>query len=381
MLPDHPLPLLLFQSSGAMGGTELMNFRLWQKLDRRRFQVDVCFLDEPGVVSAMYQAVGYQPTHLLVARRPFRQVWRDMRRIMQAQPYAVIYLFGLRVNLLGRLAGHFYTQARLVTGQRSVDGWRHPWHNWLDRWTSRWVSLYIANCRAVESWLYTSVGIPRAKIVTVYSGLDSVPFQRAARGQVRAELGLAPEALVVTCVANLRPVKNHALLLEAIARLPANQPVHLLAVGDGPLRAELIARAQRLGLSERVHWLGSRQDIPAILADTDIKALTSDWEGLPGALLEAMAAGCPVVATRVGGAPELVLEGETGLLTPPGDVEALTAALSQLVGDPALRRRLGQAGQRRAHEQFDLTQQVARLEEQLMAVALGPAARSEVLHV
>lgn len=381
MLPDRPLPLLLFQSGGSLGGTELMNFRLWQKLDRRRFQVDVCCLDEPGEVSAMYQAAGYNPCHLHAPSRSLPQVWRAIRQVVQAQPYAVIYLFGLRVNLLGRLAGHFYTQARLVTGQRSVDGWRRPWHNWLDRRTSPWVSLYIANCRTVEAWLHSTVGISPARTVTIHSGLDSAPFQHARRGQLRAELGLPDEAVVVTCVANLRPVKNHALLLRAAARLPAVPSVHLLMVGGGPLRAELVALAGQLGLTERVHWLGSRQDIPAILADTDIKVLASDWEGLPGALLEAMAAGCPVVATDVGGVSELLVNGETGFLTPPGDAEALAAALSRLVTDPALRHRLGEAGRRRAREHFDLAHQVVCLEEQLMAVAVGSTARSEMSHV
>ncbi len=358
-----------------------MNFRVWQALNRQRFQVDVCFLDEPGAVSAMYQAAGYAPPHLCAHQRPWPQVWRAVRQVMRAQPYAVIYLFGLRANVVGRLASRFETGARLVTGQRSVDGWRRPWHNWLDRWTSRWVTLYIANCRAVERWLRREVGISAEKTLTLYSGLDLAPFTHAPRGRLRAELGLPDTALIITCLANLRRVKNQSLLLTAFAHLPETLPAHLLLVGDGPCRADLEAQMRHLGLSGRVHFLGSRSDVPAILADTQLNALTSDWEGLPGAILEAMAAGCPVVATHVGGVPELVVEGETGLLIPPGDAPALAAALTRLLTNPDERWRLGQAGQARAREHFRLETQVAVLEDVLAAVALGQPITADSTHV
>ncbi len=362
--------LLLLQSSGHLGGTERLNFDLWRGLRARGWQVEVAFLDEAGAVSAMYAAAGYVPRHLNSRRRPARQVWGDLRRLLQAQPLDLVYMFGLRANLIGRLAGRRYTHARLITGQRSVDGWRRPWHQALDRWTGRWVQLYLANSYAVERWLHTQVGIPPHKTTTVHSGIDSAPFVAAQSGQLRAELGLAAETPLVVCLANLRPVKNHVRLLHAMRLVDdLGAPFHLALVGEGVLQADLTTLAHSLGLEARVHFCGRRLDIPAILADADLKVLASDWEGLPAAILEAMAAGRAVVASQVGGVPELVVHEETGLLVPPQDVAALAEALSRLIQSTLWRRTLGAAGRARVQRCFAWDTQLDRLAHVLTRAA------------
>ncbi len=185
-----------------------------------------------------------------------------------------------------------------------------------------------------------------------------------ARAQVREELGLPGDVPVVVTVGRLNPQKNHALLLEAFARLPP--AVHLLVVGEGELRGELSRRAGELGIGGRVHFLGVRRDVPRVLAAADVFALASGWEGNPLVVMEAMAAGLPVVATSVGCVPELVAP-DTGRLVPPGEPAAFAAALAELCSDLVLARRLGTAARAVALARFDAPV-MARAYTELFAV-------------
>jgi glycosyltransferase involved in cell wall biosynthesis len=184
------------------------------------------------------------------------------------------------------------------------------------------------------------------------------PAEAAAR---RAELGAAPEDTLVVTVARLVWFKGLETLIDAAARLaPAWPRLRLAVVGDGPLRAALEQRVAERGLTGRVIFTGERADVPEILAAADIFALSSVSEGMPISILEAMAARLPVVATAVGGIPELVGAGETGLLAPARDAEAFAAALETLVASPALRRQYGDAGRNRLDREFSASAMVQR---------------------
>lgn len=164
----------------------------------------------------------------------------------------------------------------------------------------------------------------------------------------------ADGVVTLTCVARLEPVKNHGMLFEALRILKRRgERFRIRLVGDGPLRAKYEALCGRLGIDDVVEFLGYRDDIPELLAATDIAVLTSIKEGLPRAALEAMAMGIPVVATRVAGTREAVRHGETGLTVPLGDVDTLAAALALLIGDPGLRAAMGAAGRRVAVDEYD----------------------------
>jgi glycosyltransferase involved in cell wall biosynthesis len=169
---------------------------------------------------------------------------------------------------------------------------------------------------------------------------------------------------VVGTVARLQPVKDQASLLAAFARVAAELPnAKLVLVGDGPVRAALESQSASPALAGRVIFLGRRSDIPDILPTFDVFALPSLSEGLPLTLLEAMAAGLPCVATAVGAMPEAIVAERTGLLVPVGDVAALADTLLRLLRDPNLRREMGQAGQKRARELFDLKVMTRRYED------------------
>jgi glycosyltransferase involved in cell wall biosynthesis len=177
---------------------------------------------------------------------------------------------------------------------------------------------------------------------------------------------------LVGVVGRLEPQKGHAYLFEAWPSIVAEFPdARLLVVGDGSLRPRLQARAQELGVAGSVLFAGFRADIPRVLDAIDVLALPSLYEGMPLTAIEASAMGRPVVATAVDGTPEVVVEGETGLLVSPGDPAGLANALCRLLGDPAGRARLGRAGRARAMDLFDQRQQVRRTQELYTAAQAG----------
>lgn len=207
------------------------------------------------------------------------------------------------------------------------------------------------------------LGLPLERLVVVRNGIDTACFAAAAdsllyRFPVRASLSLPPDAPVALCVARLSPEKGVGTFLEACALLIAAKPqggsddARFVVAGDGPLRATLLRQRTLLGLEDHVSLLGARSDVPELLSASDVFCQPSYEEGLGLAVIEAMAAGLPVVATRVGGLPEVVRENETGLLVPPRDPPALARALEALLFDPVRARAFGEAGRARAQAHF-----------------------------
>lgn len=202
---------------------------------------------------------------------------------------------------------------------------------------------------------------PRRKLESIRLGLELTPFLQAeaARGTLRAELGIDAATPLVGIVARLVPIKAHEVFLDAAATVRHKLPdARFVIVGDGERRAELERRVQRLGLTDSVEFLGWRRDMREVYADLDVVALTSRNEGSPVALIEALACARPVVATRVGGVPEVVLDGETGLLVPAQASAALAEAIVRLLRDRPLAERLGAAGRRHVYPRYDSTRLV-----------------------
>lgn len=217
--------------------------------------------------------------------------------------------------------------------------------------------------------------IPRERIEVIHYGIDPEPFERARqapaaeRSALRAELGFGAADVLFVCVARFAPQKAHDVLLRAFAEARAKSAARLGLIlvgddpfGDGRLRAERVAAELDLGAD--VVFTGIRRDVPALMAASEVFAMSSLWEGLGLVFLEAMATRLPVLSTRVSAIPEVVLDGETGLLVPPADAGSLAAAMVELAGDPELRARLGSAGADRVREHFGLD----RMVEQTLAV-------------
>jgi glycosyltransferase involved in cell wall biosynthesis len=233
-------------------------------------------------------------------------------------------------------------------------------HKALERAADRVICLTASAERAARE-----SGLARARIDVLANGVDLAPFDAPparSRAEVRAAFGVPPGAPLVVCVAVLRPPKGIDRLLEAFPAVRAGAPgARLLVVGDGSERAALEARAAAPDLAGTVTFAGARDDVPDLLRAADLFVLPTLIDALPTVVIEAMAARLPVVASAVGGIPDMVRDGEEGLLVPPGDAGALAAAILRVLGDPRLGRDLAAAGRARAEEAFSLESQVGRL--------------------
>ena len=284
--------------------------------------------------------------------------WR-IAAALRRDPPSLVHCHTGRANWLGGLAARWAGVPALTT--RRMD--RRVKRGWRTRLLyGQLMRRAVAISPAVERRLLAA-GVPAQRIRLIWSAVDPERLRPGApRAALRARLGLAEETRCVLVAANLVPRKGVDVLLEAIARLgPAARSVLWIA-GDGPERARLEAAAARLGVAERTHFLGHRNDVPDLLEACDVFVLPSRQEGLGVAALEAMARGRPVVASAVGGLAETVVPEETGLLVAPGDPAALAAALERLQGDPELARRLGSAGAKRVAEHFLAEQMVSAYE-------------------
>jgi glycosyltransferase involved in cell wall biosynthesis len=247
-----------------------------------------------------------------------------------------------------------------------------PYNRWLAGFVDGFVVNADATRRELSEWL------PADRVRVIYNGIDLRLYDEARDGSgLRRELGCPLDACVILSVARLVTEKDHAALLSAFRRVADREErLRLWIAGDGPLRATLVAQAQRLRLEERVTFLGFRADVPRLLAGADLVAISSLQEGLPNAALEAMAARRPVVATAVAGTPELVQDGQTGLLVPPAAPAAMASALATLAADPVRRRQMGERGRRRVEEWFEESVALDRWEEYLLRLLQLPGKRS-----
>jgi glycosyltransferase involved in cell wall biosynthesis len=220
------------------------------------------------------------------------------------------------------------------------------------------VDRFIAPSEHVRMRLERDLGLPSRKIEVVHNAIDTAAARRPADPALRMELNGGAHGPLVLVPARLDPQKGHRYLLQAAVEVP---DVTFLLAGDGSERPVLLALAKSLGLGDRVVFLGYRADIPTLLAACDLVVLPSLYEGLPLSLLEAMAAGKPVIASRIGGVDELVADGENGLLVPPGDPHALAGAIRGLLDDSERAGRLAAAGQALVDREFSSAAMGARI--------------------
>jgi glycosyltransferase involved in cell wall biosynthesis len=269
----------------------------------------------------------------------------------------------IHANILGRIAGIFAPQTITIISRRSVnlDG---KYREEINRFLAPLAQKHIAVSDMVRQIEIENTRVPPAKVLTIYNGIDPTPFaQPIDRTATRQQWGISPDAPLVGMVARLTPAKGLPILLKAFAIVHANLPTaRLLLVGTGELESDLMAQTNALDLQNVVIFAGLRKDVPAFLACLDLFVLSSLWEGFPNVLLEAMSAGLPAVATTVGGTPELVLDGETGLLVPPADAEKLAHAILSLLQNPEQRKKMGEAGLARVKEKFSIGNMVQQTE-------------------
>jgi len=255
----------------------------------------------------------------------------------------------------------------VVETLHGTEAWRKGWKasNLIDRATTGLVSRYVAVCESDARFLTEKKGVPAKKITVIHNGIETHRFHslQGARSAIRNSIGATESHIVLIVVARLHSGKGHRVLLQALHLLTRIHPnLRLVCVGEGEEEAELKNLCHAFALESHVKWMGHQSNIPEWLAAADINVLPTHYEGLPLTILEAMAAGLPTVASAVGGIPDAIESGVSGLLVPPGEPGALASALSTLIRSAATRARMADAARARVTLHFDLSQQVRNTE-------------------
>lgn len=269
----------------------------------------------------------------------------------------LIHTHDFYTNVFGMAAATYAGLNARVASKRETGEMRSKAQDLVEGIAFGRANAIVANSTAVKEYLLGR-GIAEAKINVIYNGLDLDRFASATVDSVRERFGFPSDVSIVTLVANLRhDVKNVPMLLRAVHRL-GDSRAHFVIAGEGELENDLKAQAAELGIAERVHFIGRCTDVPSLLAASDICVLTSKAEGFSSSILEYMAAGKPVVATNVGGAAEVIVDGSSGFIVESGDDIALAERLKRLLGDKALAEHLGDEAKRTVSERFSFARQL-----------------------
>jgi glycosyltransferase involved in cell wall biosynthesis len=357
--------LSLIDRASDQGGAERFAVGLATHLPRERFDAWICSSREPDPATAAAVAEAGVPL-VTLGRHAKWDVHRMGRfaELLRRERFDVLHAHKFGSNLWGTVIGRACRVPVVIAHEHTWTYEGDPLRIWLDgNVTGRLATRYVAVSAADRERMVRIEGVNRDKVTVIPATVHIPSLAAAPHGDLRAELGLAPGTPLIAVVAVLRPQKALTVLLEAHALVLDRIPgAHLVIAGDGECRQELEQRTRELGLGDRVHFLGPRGDVDSILAAADIAALSSDFEGTPLFIAECMANHTPVVATAVGGVPEVIEDGRTGLLAPPRDPAALAAGLTRLLADPGERERIADEAYRR-RDRFTLDAVAARFGE------------------
>ena len=351
---DKRLRIFYFIDTLNIGGSENQMVQTACRLDRSRFQVTVGCLRVQGPLLAHVREAGFDVVefHPKGGVDSFSGLLTTLRLawFLRRERFEVVQTFDLYANLMGIPAAWLARTPLRISNRRDLGSlsWYTPRKRAVLRKILGLSQVIVVNSEAIRNFMIQEDGYSGEKIRVVRNGIDADQFSLIRTNRSEVLPGLWPEDKVVTMVANMNfPEKGHADLIEAAKSICARIPqAKFVLVGDGRERQGLEQRAKEAGLAGRVVFLGRRTDVPQILKCSDLSVLPSWAEGLPNVVLESVAVGTPVVATRVGGIPEIIEDGVSGLLVPPRDPAALGSALIRLIEDPELAARMAA----RAHE-------------------------------
>lgn len=351
----HVIPTL------DQSGSEKQLSLLLANLPREKFDSNVLVLTRGGYYERTLAQAGI-PVRVLNKRLKLDpSCFRTLKRELQQHKPDIVQTWLFAGNCYGRLAAKLAKVPHIIATERCVDEWKSEYQFVIDRWLARWTDQVIVNSMAVADF-YRGRGIEPAKIHVIPNGIEEVPAPAAPTlARELEELGVTSETRLIGFVGRLWPQKRVEDLLWAtdILRI-SGAPIQVVILGEGPKRHALENFAQRLRLNSIVHFLGHRSDVSSWLARMNVLVLPSEFEGMPNVALEAMQAGVPVVATRIAGMDEVVVDGMTGLLVEPKEPFFLAKAISKVLDDPEFAARLGAAGQRFVRDRFSVDAMVAQ---------------------
>ncbi|HVF89193.1 MAG TPA: glycosyltransferase [Blastocatellia bacterium] len=350
-----------------IGGTERQAVELLNRLDPARYDVRLAAIRNEGPfyqeLAGRYPDVPEYPLTSFYNANAVRQLSR-LAGAMRRQEIDILHAHDFYAGIIGAAAARL-ARVRVIASQRHLKLSDRRSHELGTRLIHRLAHRLLVNSEAIRDYILKHGSAPAGKIVVIRNGLhvdEENPVKLAeVRRELRRELGLEPDAKVAGMVARLQPVKGHRYFIEAasIARVP---DAHFVLVGDGPLKSEILQQAAALGIGGRVHLLGDRKDARRLVSAFDVAVLSSLHEGLPNSVMEAQAAGVPVVATAVGGTTELISDKETGYLVPPEDARALADRIEFCLLDREEGARVGARGRAFISDKYGVGRMVESVE-------------------
>ncbi len=357
---DEKIKVLRVIGRLIIGGPTIHVINLNNGLNSNRFVSSLaCGKENPGERSMLDFAIsrGIKPFAIPEMVSEANLKIRDLiafiklfRLIRKFKPH-IVHTHTAKAGFLGRLAAFFAGVPVIIHTYHGhiLHGYYGSIKTWILRRMERMLSA-LTNCLIAVSeqvkrdLVNYGVASPE-KIIVIPIGLNLEPFLNSAplQGEFRRELGMSDDIRLIGIIGRLFPIKNHRLFLDSAAHVISEDPsTRFVIIGDGALRQELEQHANALGISDKVIFAGWRLDLPCVYADLDVVVVSSNNEGTPVSVIEAMAASCPVVATRVGGIPELISDGQTGYMVPPGDAKALASSILHLLKEPKLASEMAQ---------------------------------------
>lgn len=358
--------------SFSLGGTELNAVRTAEALDSQIFELFVIYFRADGPLLDRYRSIGAQLVHFPIGSFSSVSTWIRcfaLAWLLRSKRIQILHAHDVYSNIFGVTAAGLSMSCKAIASRRWWYEVPRSELNFLNRISYRIADRVLANCDSVARLLVKNEHVPVRKIVEVVNFVDDASFNQVSAEEVSAkrnDWGIPVASTVVGIVARLVAVKNHQMLLRAIAQLPEN--IIAVCAGDGPLRSDLEALAKQLGIQHRVRFLGELRLAGNLHAYFDISVLCSDSEGFPNSVIEAMAVAKPIVATRVGGVADALDDGISGVLIPPGDVDALAQGLRFLASNHEARVAMGERAQQVALSRFrrqDVIGTISRIYTQL----------------
>jgi glycosyltransferase involved in cell wall biosynthesis len=348
----HVIPRL------SVGGVENQLSLVLRHYDGSSLSPLVCCLDGEDEIGREIEAAGTPVIYLNKLGHRFDwTIVRDIRRVIGQNGVTIVRTHQYHANLYGRLAARLARVPCIVASVHNVYTIDRKLHRRiLNRFLARFTDRVIAVSLAVKEDIVRYDALPPDKVSVIYNGIDRARFSAKDTGRARYALGIAPNIPVLGTIGRLTPQKGQRYLLDAVAELrKRHDRILLLIVGDGPLREDLERQVGALDIGDHVVFLGIRRDVPELLAAMDIFVLPSLWEGLGNSLIEAMAAGKPIIATDIPPIKEVVTSEGVGVLVPPKDEATLVSAIDSLLRDRAHADRLGAAARELVCSSFDLS--------------------------
>jgi len=344
----------------AKAGTERHLLKLAEGLSKRNFQISICCLFEIGELDQKYDLSNIRLISLRRKSIYDPRIIFDLLKLIKKEKYDIVhtYLFGF--HYLASLPAKISGAPLVISSRRELARWKKPHHHFFENFGNIFTDKVIACSEEAKDFALNSEILSTRRLKVIYNGIDLGEFRpRNKKTDILDELGLTEHDKIIGMVANFSPIKDHYTILKSMVEIKKKFPrIKCILIGDGVLKSRLEDKAEELALGQNVIFAGRRDDVARLLSVIDIFVLTSLCEGLPNAILEAMASGLPVVATNAGGISEAVEDYKSGILIEPKNYKSISSAIIELLTDESLRQKMGRYGRQIAEQKFSLERMI-----------------------